>query len=221
MRRLRLNRAAAVAVAAVVVGGCADRGVASGPEQPPGTGTWLVVTLAAVAIAVVLAALIVLPVRRPGGSPLASWVLALQGGGVVVAASILVGAAVRSGQLLSREPDAEQAASLLRLSVLDGGDGEFFDLVVVVTVLLSGLLVATLVLAAWCAADDDPMERSLVTGLLGAQVVASAGCAVLVAIGFRHAGFVLPALALPVLIAATAAAWPPPRVAEPEPPPGG
>jgi hypothetical protein len=210
-----------VAVALAALGGCADRGLASGPERPPGTGTWAVVTVAALAITLVLAALIVLPANRPGGSRVASWILAVQAGGVAVAAAIVVGAAVRSEQLLGREPDAEQAASLLRLSVLDGGDGGFFDLVVVVTVLLGGLLVAALVLAAWCAADDDPLERWLVTGLLGAEVLASVACAVLVVIGFRHAGFVLPALSLPVLVAATTAAWPRRRLPEPEGPPGG
>ena len=39
----------------------------------------------------------------------------------------------------------------------------------------------------------------LAAGLLGVEVLGSVACWVLVALGFRHAGFVLPALALPIL----------------------
>lgn len=204
----------------LVLGGCADRGLASGPSDSPTTGTWIIVTLAAAAAAGVLAALIVLPALRPGGSVFASGVLALQAGGVVVAGAVVVGAAVRSDQLLGRPADAEQAASLLRLSGLDGGDSGFFNLVVVVTVVLGGLLVTALVLAARFAADADPLERVLAAGLLALEAVASVVCGVLVALGFRHAGFVLPALALPVLLLATAAAWPRDGSAEPPRPSG-
>ncbi len=215
MRRLLVRHPAALAVGFLAVGGCADRGLVSGPSSSPGTGTWAVVTAAAVAAGVVLAALIVLPARQPGGSVFASWVLALQSAGVVVAAAIIVGAAVRSEQLLDRPPDAEQAASLLRLSGLDGGNSGFFNLIVVVTLVVGGLAAAALALAARCAADGEPLERALATGLLGVEVLGSLGCAVTLAFGFRHAGFVLPALALPVLVGAAVAAWP--RTAAPEP----
>jgi hypothetical protein len=214
-----LLRRRAAALTLLALGGCADRALVSGPSEPPDTTTWLVVTLAGVAIAVVLAGLVVLPARRPGGSALASWVLGLQAGGLTVAVAILVGAAVRNEQLIERADD-EQAASLLRLSGLDGGSG-FFDLVVVVTLLFGGLLLAALVLAARCAADDDGAERAMATGVLGIETAAALVCAGFVAFGFRHTAFVLPTLALPLLVAAMVAAWPAGPLPEAEPPPRG
>ena len=95
--------------------------------------------MAAAAAALVLAALIVLPAWRPGGFGFAAGLLALQAGGVAVGGAVIIGAAVRSEQLLDRPADAEQAASLLRLTGLDGGDVGFFRCIVVVTVVLGGL----------------------------------------------------------------------------------
>ncbi len=203
-----MRRCGPGAVALAALGGCADRGLASGPTSTTSAATWAVVTVATVAVGVVLAALVVLPAMRPGGSALASWVLGLQAGGIAVASAIIVGAAVRSDQLLDREAGAEQAASILRLTSLDGRDSGFFTLIVLVTVIVGGLLIALLVLAARFAADTDPVERVLAAGLLGVEVLGSVACWVLLALGFRHAGFVLPAVALPILGAATVAAWP-------------
>ena len=197
------------------LGGCADRGLASGPASTTSAGTWAAVTVATVAIGVVLAALIVLPAMQPGGSVLGSWVLALQAGGVAVASAIIVAAAVRSEQLLDRAAGAEQAASILRLTSLDGRDPGFFDLIVLMTVIVGGLLVALLVLAARFAGDSDPLERALATGVLALEVIGSLTCWVLLALGFRHIGFVLPALALPILGAATVAVWPRADIPEP------
>ena len=199
----------------VALGGCADRGLASGPSETPGIGTWVAVTVATVAAVVVLAALVVVPAIRPGGSVLGSWVLGLQAGGVAVASAIIIGAAVRSEQLLDRAADAEQAASLLRLTALDGRDSGFFTLIVLLTLVVGGLLIALLVLAARFAADTDPLERTLAAGLLAIEVLGSLAAWVLLAFGFRHAGFVLPAFALPILVAATVAALP--RTTVPEP----
>lgn len=201
----------AVAVGgALLLGGCADRGLATGPPAGTGAATWAAVTVAAVAAAVVVAALIVLPAMRPGGSVIGSWVLGLQAAGVAVAGAIVIGAAIRSEQLLHRPPDAEEAASLLRLSSLDGRDSGFFTLIVLVTLVVGGLLVALLTLAARFAADADPVERTFACGLLVLEVAASVGCAIVVGLGFRHLGFVLPATSLPVLVIAAVAAWPRP-----------
>lgn len=197
-----------LAGAVLLVSGCAERGLASGPRTDPDVGTWAAVTTAAVGAAVVLAALVVLPARRPGGAGIASWVLGLQAGATTVAGAVVLGAAVRSEQLLGRPPDAEQAASLLRLTALDGDDSGFFTLVAVATVVLGTLLAATLSLAARCAADADPIERFVATAVLAIEAAASLVAVVLVALGFRHAGFVLPALALPILVAAVISAWP-------------
>jgi hypothetical protein len=206
-RRSTRRIAPVVALMALALGGCADRGLAAGPPSNTGTGTWAVVTFAAVAATVMLAALIVLPAMRPGGSVIGSWVLALQAGGVAVAAAILIGAAIRSEQLLD-DPDAEQAASLLRLTTLDGRDSGFFTLMVLLTLVLGGLLIAVLVLTARFAADTDHLERVFASGLLTLEAAASAGSGVVVLLGFRHLGFVLPATALPVLVIAAVASWP-------------
>jgi hypothetical protein len=212
VRRVLVTRpargAALAAAAALALGGCADRGVVAGPQGSTSTGTWAAVTFAAVGAVVVLAALIVLPAMRPGGSVIGSWVLGLQAAGVAVASAIIVGAAIRNEQLLDEPPDAEQAASLLRLSGLDGRDSWFFTLIVLVTLVLGGLLVALLALAARFAADDDPVERALASGLLVLQVAASVGFAVVVGLGYRHLGFLAPAACLPVLVIAAVAAWP-------------
>jgi hypothetical protein len=201
-------RALGVPAAAALLGACAHRGVESGPPSGTGAGTWAVVVTAALAATVVIAALIALPAQRPGGSVFGSWVLALQAGGVTVAAAIVVGAAVRSEQLLGRPAEAEQAASLLRLSSLDGGDTGFFALIVLVTAGVGALLVTLFVLGARFAGDADPLERWFATGLLGLEVLGSVTCLAFVVSGFRHAGFVLPALALPVLVVATVAVRP-------------
>ena len=73
---------------------------------------------------------------------------------------------------------------------------------------VGGLLIAVLVIAARFAADRDTVERILAAGFLGLEVIGATACAVLVAIGFRHTGFVLPAVALPVLVVAAWSAWP-------------
>jgi hypothetical protein len=210
---------AALAVATLALGGCAERGLAAGPTSSTSTATWALVTVATLGASVVLAALIVLPAMRPGGSVIASWVLALQAAGAAVTGAVIIGAAIRSEQLLHRPADAEQAASLLRLSGLDGRDSGFFTIIVLVTLLLGGLLVALLALAARFAADTDPLERTFASGLLVIEAAASAGSGVVVGLGFRHLGFVLPAAALPILVVAAVAAWP--RATEPASGPPG
>jgi hypothetical protein len=201
------QRAVAITACAALLGGCADRGVVSGPSSSPTASTWAAVVVAMVLATVVLAALIALPAMRPGGAKVAAWVLALQAGGVAVGGAIVIGAAVRSEQLVDRPPDAEQAASLLRLTALDGNAG-FFTLVALLVAVVGGLLVAVLAIAARFAADIDTVERVLASALLGLEVLASVTCGVLVALGFRHTGFVLPALALPALVVAAWSAWP-------------
>jgi hypothetical protein len=201
---------ALVAVGVLLTAGCAQRGVTS--EPPPGTGggTWAAVIVAAVAATVVLAALIVLPDRRRGGSLVASAVLGLQAAGVAVGGAILVGAAIRSEQLLGRPPDAEQAASLLHLTGLDGRDVGFFRLVAGLTIVLGVLLVAVLALAARCAADTDTVERTLASCILATEVVASITVGVLMIVFDDHSlPYLLPAASLPILVFALVRCWPP------------
>lgn len=206
MRRLRSGGAVAAVIGLST--GCAERGLASGPASPPGTATWLAVGVAAGAAMLVVAALVVLPGRRPGGSALAAGVLAAQAGATFVGSAVLIGATLRSGQLIGRPADSEQAASILRLTGLDGGDTGFFRLLAILTLLLGGLLVLVLALAARFAAEADPRERVIACSVLSLEVALSLAAVVLVGLGDRSLPVVLPAAALPLLVAATASCWP-------------
>ncbi len=207
--RSALVGGSAATAASVVLGGCADRGLASAPSSSTGAGTWAAVAAAAVLVVVVVAALVALPGRDGrDGARLAEAVLALQAGAVALGTAVVVGAAVRSDQLITREPGAEQASSLLRLTGLDGGDSGFFPIVAVVSVLLGGLLLVITVLATRFAAGRDPLERALACGLLALESVAAATVAVFLVLGERGLPVVLPALALPVLVAAALTARP-------------
>lgn len=202
-----LRRGSALA-ALLVVAGCAQRGVVSGPPTSTGAGTWLAVGLAAAAAVLVLAALVVVPAWRRGGAALATGLLAVQTGAVVVVGAVLAGAAWRGATLAERPPDAEQAASLLRLSGLDGRDAGFFRLVGALTVVLGVLLVVVLVLAARFAADVDPVERRLASGVLAVEALVPAAAAGAVVLGHDSLPFVLTAALFPVLAVAGVTCWP-------------
>ncbi len=198
----------------LLTAGCADRGLASAPPSPPSTLTWIVVAIAACAAALVMAALIVLPDGRSDGSPLAAGLLAVQAGAAVVGTAVLIGAAVRSEQLTTGEPRAEQAASLLRLTGLDGGDTGFFRLLIGLMVVLAALLVVVLVLGARFAAGNDPSERIVAGCVLAVESAIGGVALVLAVIGHRSLPFVVPAAALPLLLLGTISCWPTDR-AEP------
>ena len=188
--------------------GCAHRGLASGPGSPPGAATWAAVWLAALGAAVVAAALVLLPRRPRGGSVLASGLLALEAGAAFVGGAVLLGAAVRSGQLITQVAGAHPATSLLRLSGLDGGRAAFFWLMAAVLAVLVVLLVVVLGLAARSAADADPVDRGLAFGLLVVQSLLCVVALGLVAWGERRLVVVLPAAALPLVIIAAVASRP-------------
>lgn len=199
-----MNRfqAAGALLPVLLTSGCAQRGLVSGPPSPPGAGTWLLVGAAASAAACVLAALIVLPASRPGGCAFAARLLALQAGAVVVGGAVLVGGALRGATLVERADGAEQAASLLQLGGLDGRDPGFFHLVAGLTVVLGGLLVAVLVLAARFAADVDPVERRLACCLLAVEALVAAVAVVRGLGGHLGLPFALTAAFLPPLVVA-------------------
>jgi hypothetical protein len=188
--------------------GCADRGVVSSPPSDTGSGTWVAVGLAAGAATLVLAALIVLPAWHPGGSGFAAGLLALQAAAAVVGGAVLVGAALRGATLAARTGDAEQAASLLRLTGLDGGDVGFFRIVAGLVVVLGTLLVAILVLTARFAAGVDPVERTLACCVLAVESLVSGTAVVLGLLGHRSLPFALTAAALPAIVLAIVKCWP-------------
>ncbi len=192
----------------LLAAGCAQRGVVSRPPSSTGPGTWLAVSLAAAAAVLVLAALVVVPAWRRGGAALAAGLLAVQTGAVVVVSAVLVGAAWRGATLAERSADAEQAASLLRLSGLDGRDAGFFRLVGALTVVLGVLVVVVLVLAARFAADVDPVERRLASGVLAVEALVPAAAAGAIVLGHDSVPFVLTAALFPVLAVASVTCWP-------------
>jgi hypothetical protein len=204
-----VTRARLVGPAVALLGaGCAERGLVSGPPSPTGTGTWALVAVAVSAAVIVFAAIVVVPAWRPGGSAFAAGLLGLQAGAVVVGGAVLVGAALRGADLVDRADGAEQAASLVQLSGLDGGDTGFFRLVAVLTVVLGVLLVAVLVLAARFAADVDPVERTLACCVLGVEGLISGLAVVLGLLGHRSLPFGLTAAALPAIVLAIVKCWP-------------
>jgi hypothetical protein len=198
----------AVAALLTLTAGCADRGLASGPSSSPGAGTWVVVGIAATAAAMVVAALVLIPAWRPGGAAFAAGLLAAQAGAVLVGGAVLLGATVRSEQLITRPADTEQAASLLRLTGLDGGDAGFFRVLAVLTVVLGGLLLVVLMLATRFAADGDHLERMLAAAVLGLEALGSGVAIVLVGLGHRSLPFAAGAASLPVLVVAMVTCWP-------------
>ncbi len=168
--------------------------------------------VAATAAALVLAAIVVLPRRRPGIPTLATSLLAAQAGSAVVGGAVLIGAALRGAHLITRPAGAEEAASLLRLSGLDGDDAGFFRLMAGLVAVLGGLLVVVLALAARCAADADPVNRALATAVLIVEAVGCGGALVLVVLGQRGLPFTVPAAALPLVVLAAVATWPRPPI---------
>lgn len=207
---MRARRASGAVALAAVLSGCADRGLVSEPHARHGAGTWLAVAVAATAATFVIAALVLALGRGVTGSPLAAGVLALQVGAVVVSGAVLAGAGVRGEQLLDRPPDGEHAASLLRLSGLDGRDVGFFRVVTGFTLVLALLLGVVLVLAARFAAGTDRFERGVATGVLVVQSGGAGAALGLVVLGHHSLPFVLPAALLPLLVLAAIGCWPSP-----------
>lgn len=195
-------------VGLALLAGCADRGLVSGPARSTSIATTGAVAAAGLLAGAVLTALVLVRTPRTGGARLASLVLAAQSAALTLATAVLTGAAVRGDQLLDRPDDAEQAASLLRLTGLDGREAEFFQLMAAAVVVLGLLAIALTVLAARCATGHDPTERLVATLLLGTEALASAGALAFVALGDRGQVVVASAALLPLLVAATWSAWP-------------
>jgi hypothetical protein len=204
----RVRPTGGLVLVVLLASGCAERGLVSGPASPTPTSTWLAVGVAAIAAIGVLAALIVLPAWRPGGSAFTAGFLALQAGAATVAGVVLLGAALRGAALVERADGAEQAASILQLGGLDGRDAGFFHLVGALTLVLGGLLVAVLVLAARFAADVDPVERTLTCCVLAVEALIAGVAVVLGLLGHTSLPFALAAACLPALVLAIVKCWP-------------
>jgi hypothetical protein len=209
-----LARRVAPVLLLAAAAGCADRGLVSGPPSSPGAGTWLAVAVAAILASLVLTSLVLLPGRRSVGSPLTRTVLAGQAGAGLVGVAVLFGAAVQSRRLVARPPEAEQAASLLRLTGLDGGDARFFTLMAATVAVVGILAVLVLVLAARCADDPDPTNRALAATVLVVQAGGGVVALVLVVLGNRSLPFIVPAAALPLVVLSAISGWP--RTSAPE-----
>ena len=193
---------------ALVVAGCAERGVVSGPQGDTTTATTLVVVLAVALLVAVVATLLLAGTRWRHGARLAAVVLAVQAAAVWLGSAVLAGVAWRGDQLLDRPADAEQAASLLALSGLDGREPAFFVLMAATVTVLGGLTVAVLGLSARMATGTEAPERAVATAVLAAQTAASTVALGLVATGDRGRVIVVGAALLPLLVAATWSAWP-------------
>lgn len=200
----------AAAAGCLLLAGCVNRGVASGPSTPPGTGTWVLVAVAvALPIAVIGGLLAQLHTPSAGGASLAATVLALHAGAVVVGGAVLAGLALRSGPLADAKAAGTPASevSLLRVSVTDG-DPRFFTLMVAVVVLLAASLTLLLTVAARCARSRDPIERFVACAVLALELpVAMYGLA-RIFLGHHEWPYLLAAIHVPVLTVAIATCWP-------------
>ena len=195
-------------VSVALAGGCAERRLTAGPGSPPSTGTWTLVWIAGALAAVVTGVLLTLPAwRERRGARLAVAVLTLQTGAVAVTGVVLVGVAMRTGQLLERAPDAAASVALVRLSSVDG-DADLFSLFVLLLVIGGAPLVMLLGLCTRFAAGDDAVERSSAFALLAIQVGGASYAAVRLLLGSSGLPYLLPTVLLPVLVAAAVSAWP-------------
>lgn len=194
----------------IVLGGCASRGVASGPADAPGTATWIVVWLAVALAAGTIGALLTRVENPPrGGARLAWAALATSAGTALVGSAVLAGVAIRSSTLADAAARGEplEGTSLLRLSVIDG-DVRFYSLMLLLVGFLGGGLVLLLTLAARFARGADPVERWIASAVLMVELGASAYALARVVDGERAWPYLVAAIHLPLLALALAACWP-------------
>lgn len=205
---LRWRRGLAVAGAVMLTGGCAERRLTARPASAPTTGTWVSVWIAAGLAALVGGVLLTLPVwRERRGIRLAVVVLTVQTGALAVAVAVLTAVAARTGALVDRAPDAAASVSLVRLSAVDG-DADLFSLFVLLIVVGGVPLVMLVALCTRFAAGDDVLERSTAFALLAIEAGGGAYAAVRLLLGSGGLPYVVPAVLLPVLVAAAVRAWP-------------
>lgn len=190
------------------IGGCAERRLATRPSTPQGAGTWVAVWIAGVLAALVVGVLLTLPVwRRRASARVAVAVLTVQTGAMAVVGTLLVGVALRSGQLADTPDDTAASVALVRLSRVDG-DATFFDLMLVVLLVVVPLLVTLTALAARFAAGHAPGERWAATALLALELGGSTYAIVRLVLGERGLPYLGGALAFPVVAAAMVSCWP-------------
>ena len=210
MRRCRARSWAGGALLLTIAqtgAGCAQRSVVAGPSPALSFIAWSAVAVVA-AGAVLAVATLVRPAGTVPGSRLASAVLAIQTGTVVVVAAVLVGAALRNAGLIDRAEDRRLASSLVRLSDLDGGRTSFFYVLAGLVAVLGVLLSVVLGLAARSAATEEAVDRGVATGVLVLECLVSSAAWVLLLRGWRGPEVLATALLLPVLVLAARSCWP-------------
>lgn len=204
-RRLALS---GLVAATLVVGGCARRQLVTAPDPAPTATTWTVVWVAAALAAIVLGVVLTRPAwRAASGARVAVAVLSAHAGAAVVGSAVLIGAAVRSWQLMEQAPDAGPAPALLRLSRVDG-DTAFFVLMILVVVILGALLTLLLVLAARFAASDDVVQRGIACTVIAVEILAAGYAIARVIQGADAWPYLAGATQVPLTIAAFIACWP-------------
>lgn len=196
--------------------GCAERGVASRPDSPPGVGTWVLVWVAVALAVVVLAAFI-------GGVGRGRWtaavgVLSVHAASVVVGGAVLAGLAIATWPLADAKEEGtlELATSLLRISVTDG-DPRSYTLMLGVVVVLGPLLALLLAIGARFASGADPIERGAASAILILELVPATYGLVRLVQGHPTGIAVLAAAHLPILVVAIRSAWPHRRATVAEP----
>lgn len=201
------RRAAAIGLVTLLLSGCAERRLVTAPDHTPSTAMWAIVWTAGVTLAMVIGVLLTLPAwRTRSGARLAVAVLTAQAGAVAVSATVLAGAAIRTWQLIDRDP-AEPATALVRLSRIDG-DTAFFALVLLLLALSAALVTTITALAARFAAGSDPVERWIACGLIIVEIGGAAYALVRLLLGAGGWPYLGGALAVPVLALTLISCWP-------------
>lgn len=187
--------------------GCAERGVASRPDAPPGAGTWVLVGVA-VGLAVVVLATLIGGVGR-GRWTAAVGVLSFQAASVVVGGAVLAGLAIASWPLADAKASGtlEVATSLVRISVTDG-DPRYYTLMLGVVAVLGPLLALLLGITARFAGGADPIERAAASTVLLLELVPATYGLLRLVQGHPTALAMLGAAHLPILALAIRSAWP-------------
>lgn len=204
---MTVGRVVAAGLAALALSGCAERRLVAAPSSTPSTATWTAVWVAGITAALVVGVLLTLPAWRVrSGARVAVAVLTAQVGAVVVAGTVLGGAAIRTWQLIDHPPE-DPATALLRLSGIDG-DTAFFALMVLLLVLSASLLATITALAARFAAGADPVERLITCALLAVELGASGYALVRYVTGADGWPYLTGALAFPLIAIAFATCWP-------------
>lgn len=173
------------------------------------TAAWVIVAIAGTAAGVVYGILLARPEwSQPRGAPgLVARLLSVHAGLVIVGGTVTAAAAVRSWQLVGRQPDEHAASPLIEVSRLDG-DGGLLALIVLVVVAATVGTATLLALAARFAVSASVAQRAVTCAVLGLEICLGGYGLARLATGNPSATNLLTVSNLPLAVAALVVCWP-------------